>query len=446
MRKFLVFLADSLIINLAIIVSFVIKFGFSIPQENFLAYKTIIVPSTLVFTSLYYIYDLYSEERPYSPWEVSSRIISASFLGILAMVTLSFAFRSFAFPRIVIFLSWILITSFVVGWRVLLSYALPPNISVKKILLVGINSQFANIAAAINNERGRDVVLGYVSDAALGSKFKPPYLGTLEELDKIVKKTLANHIIVTSPVYYRKVLDSLALSSLSSNIKIDIVPDLYEILIGRMDYSLISDVPLITLTKEPVESWVSKTKGLLDVFFALVFLLFLLPVILIIVLAIKLTSKGRVFYAQKRVGENERLFNLIKFRSMFDGAEDKSGPVLASHKDIRTTPVGRFLRRWRLDELPQLINVLIGDMSFVGPRPERSFFVEKYKKSVPGYEKRFVVKPGITGLAQVSGHYTTSAENKLKYDLIYISNQSLLLDLRIMLQTIRVVVEGKGVN
>lgn len=445
MRKFSIFLVDSLIINLAIIAAFIIKFGFNIPQENFLAYKTIALPSTLVFTGLYYIYDLYSENRQYSPWETSSRIISASFLGIMAMVTLSFVFRSFAFPRIVIFISWILITFFVAGWRVLLSSMLPLNISAKNILLVGLDKQFASVAANINNTRGRDKVLGYVGDTDYTSKINIPYLGTLNKLEKIINEAAANRIIVTSPVYYRKVLDSLVLSSLDTGIKVDIVPDLYEILIGRMDYSLISDIPLITLTKEPVRPWVFKAKRIIDVFLAFVFLIIFLPVILVIILAIMLTSKGSVFYVQERIGENKKPFKLIKFRSMFDNAESSSGPVMASHKDIRITPVGRFLRRWRLDELPQLINVLSGNMSFVGPRPERLFFVQQYIKTVPGYEKRFTIKPGITGLAQISGYYSTSAENKLKYDLIYISNQSILLDIRIILQTIRVVLEGKGV-
>lgn len=445
MRKFLIFLVDSLIINLAIIAAFIIKFGFNIPQENFLAYKTIALPSTLIFTGFYYIYDLYNENRQYSAWEISSRIISASFLGVLAMVTVSFIFRSFAFPRIVIFLSWTLITVLIAGWRVLLSYMLPLNISAKNILLVGLDKHFASIALNINNARGRDKVLGYVGDADSGGKINIPYLGTLGELEKLVYKTAANRIIVTSPAYYRKVLDGLALSSLSSGIKVDIVPDLYEILIGRMDYSLISDIPLITLTKEPVKPWVFKAKRILDVSMASILLIVLLPVILTIMLTIKFTSKGNVFYLQERIGENEKPFKLIKFRSMFDGAENESGPVMASFKDIRITPVGRFLRRGRLDELPQLINVLIGSMSFVGPRPERQFFVEQYKKAIPGYGKRFTVRPGITGLAQISGYYSTSATNKLKYDLIYISNQSILLDIRIALQTIKIVLEGKGV-
>jgi lipopolysaccharide/colanic/teichoic acid biosynthesis glycosyltransferase len=137
-------------------------------------------------------------------------------------------------------------------------------------------------------------------------------------------------------------------------------------------------------------------------------------------------------------------FKVHKFRTMVRDAEAASGPVLATEDDPRITPVGRFLRRYRVDELPQLVNILVGQMSFVGPRPERAFFVERFEREIPGYRERFRVKPGVTGLAQVSGGYATTPERKLKFDLIYLYHQTLLMDVQIMAETIRVVLTGRG--
>lgn len=445
MRNVFQLAADAVVINAAIILAFILKFGLAIPEENFIAYKVVALPATLIFIGLYYVYELYSKNRIFTAWEIAARAISASFVGILALVTLSFAFRSFSFPRIVILLSWILITCAFISWRIFVSKYLPNCISHKNILFVGINPQFARIANNINGGKGRERVVGFIeNDDAL--RFSLPFLGPMKKLNKIIVDNRINHIIVTSPSLYREFLDTLASVSIDADVKIDIVPDIYEILIGRMEYSLLSDVPLVTITKDPVPPWIIKLKRLFDVVFGSLLLVLLLPLMLLIAIIIKTSSRGKVFYTQQRVGRGERLFNLVKFRSMVENAEAQTGPVMASSRDTRITSIGRFLRRWRLDEFPQLINIIKGEMSFVGPRPERPFFVDQYKEAVAGYEKRFAVKPGLTGLSQVSGFYNTSAENKLKYDLIYVSHQSLMLDFQIILQTLRVVLEGKGVK
>jgi lipopolysaccharide/colanic/teichoic acid biosynthesis glycosyltransferase len=154
---------------------------------------------------------------------------------------------------------------------------------------------------------------------------------------------------------------------------------------------------------------------------------------------VEFSTPGPIFYRQKRVGLNSKTFSPVKFRTMFDDAEKDLGPVLATADDPRITPVGRLLRPLRLDELPQMINVLKGEMSFVGPRPERPFFVEQFCRDIPDYHYRLKVKPGISGLAQVQGKYGSDAADKLRYDLYYIRNYSLLLDLQIIFQTLRVV-------
>jgi exopolysaccharide biosynthesis polyprenyl glycosylphosphotransferase len=182
-----------------------------------------------------------------------------------------------------------------------------------------------------------------------------------------------------------------------------------------------------------------------DIFVSLLILLVTLPLSLLVVLGIQLTSPGPVLFRQERVGRNGRLFHCLKFRTMVSDAEAKTGPVLSSGKeDPRVTPFGRLLRKTRMDEIPQFLNVLLGHMSVVGPRPERTCFVEDFRRTVTAYDERHKVRPGITGLAQVHGYYLTDVHTKLRYDLMYVYNQSLLLDTKVLLQTLREMVTGGG--
>jgi len=188
------------------------------------------------------------------------------------------------------------------------------------------------------------------------------------------------------------------------------------------------------------------TKRFTEFALSLIGLLLLSPLILIISILIKIDSPGSVFYKQERVGENGKEFKLLKFRSMVESAE-ANGPVWAGKNDDRITRIGRWIRKWRLDEIPQMVNVLEGDMSLVGPRPERAYFVEILRKEIPFYDQRFCVKPGITGWAQVKYQYGASKDDaleKLMYDLYYIKNLSPLYDLLIIFETIKVVLSGKG--
>jgi lipopolysaccharide/colanic/teichoic acid biosynthesis glycosyltransferase len=180
---------------------------------------------------------------------------------------------------------------------------------------------------------------------------------------------------------------------------------------------------------------------LLDIVGSLIILVLALPAMIVAGVLIKVTSAGPVFYKQERVGQGGRLFTLCKFRTMIDNAEKHIGPVWASPDDDRVTPVGRILRRMRMDELPQLLNILWGDMSLVGPRPERPFFVERHK-ALQGV--RLAVKPGLTGLAQVRSYYNLKPAHKVKYDYLYIQNRSLFLNISILLQTIPVLFAKKG--
>ncbi|HDP67355.1 MAG TPA: sugar transferase, partial [Candidatus Marinimicrobia bacterium] len=203
--------------------------------------------------------------------------------------------------------------------------------------------------------------------------------------------------------------------------------------------SHIYGVSLIRFFKSNMKTWEWLLKRIIDIVISLIVLVVFLPFWLIIALIIRLDSKGPVFYKQKRVGKNRQEFELIKFRSMQHNAEELTGPKWAEKEDPRMTRVGSFLRKTGLDEIPQFFNVLIGDMSIVGPRPERLHFVNELEKSIPFYSRRLIVKPGITGWAQIKYKYDESIDDvreKLRYDLYYIENMSVLLDLKIIIQTL----------
>ena len=190
-------------------------------------------------------------------------------------------------------------------------------------------------------------------------------------------------------------------------------------------------------------------KRILDFCFSVAGVIILSPLLLLVALAVRMTSKGPIIYSQTRVGKDGELFEIYKFRTMKVDAEKDSGPVWASSNDNRLTPIGKFLRKSHMDELPQFINVINGDMSIIGPRPERPVFVDEFKKTISGYQGRLAVKPGITGLAQVWHRYDATIEDvkkKLKYDLLYIKKMCLMSDFRIILRTFRVVVTGEGAN
>ncbi len=215
-----------------------------------------------------------------------------------------------------------------------------------------------------------------------------------------------------------------------------IVPGLYEIILTRGMITQVHDTPVVECRDMQVTFGRLLFKRVFDLALALLMVLpalFLLPVLSLL---IKATSPGPVIFAQDRVGFRNRIFTLYKFRTMINDAEEESGPVFSTEEDDRVTAVGRFLRATRLDELPQLYNVLRGDLSIVGPRPERPYFVNIFLEEMPEYNLRHLVKPGITGLAQVAGYYATNTRDKLRYDLYYVSDHSLLMDLRILLLTI----------
>ena len=273
-----------------------------------------------------------------------------------------------------------------------------------------------------------------------------PCLGTTEDLPRLLAEDRVDDILLvgSSDSWQTRLIDALA-GTRPDHTSVLLLPGPFESLIGRMRYRWVHDLPLIEVVRETEWRISRPLKRLVDLGAGALLLAAALPAMAACALAVRLTSPGGILYRQTRVGRGQKPFTLYKFRTMREDAEAESGEVLAQPGDSRLTPIGALLRRFRLDELPQLWNVLGGTMSLVGPRPERPGFVQRYLKEVPGYAERFSLAPGLTGLAQVNGDYYSSPQNKLRYDLAYMANWTLWLDLSILLRTVKIVLTSRGV-
>jgi len=315
------------------------------------------------------------------------------------------------------------------------------GIGLKRILIAGAGELGRVVAEKIlqHSELGYQVV-GFVDDRAGGDHLGYrglPLLGTLADAPDIVRQENIDHLYVALPLEeHVKMLDLIETTS-REVVDVKVVPDLVQFLALRARLEDLDGVPIINIHDVPLQGLNAVIKRIIDIAISGVSALILLGPFAIIAAMIKWSSPGRVFYRQERMGLDGRPFWVYKFRSMHDGAEDVSGPIWARDDDPRCTPVGRFLRRWDFDELPQIWNVLKGDMSIVGPRPERPFFVDQFKHRFPQYMLRHKVKAGITGWAQVNGwRGNTSLEKRIEFDLYYIENWSVSLDLKIMWMTL----------
>jgi Undecaprenyl-phosphate glucose phosphotransferase len=315
------------------------------------------------------------------------------------------------------------------------------GIGLKRILIAGASELGRMVADRIlqHRELGYQVV-GFVDDRAGGDHIGHrglPLLGTLAEVAEIAQRERVDHLYVALPIEeHSKLLELMELTSREC-IDVKVVPDLLQFIALRARLEDLDGLPIINVNDVPLQGFNAWVKRVIDVVLSAAALVLLAVPFTLIAAVVKWTSRGPTFYHQERMGLDGKAFTVYKFRSMYTNAEDTSGPVWARDDDPRATPLGRWLRRFDLDELPQFWNVLKGEMSIVGPRPERPFFVEQFKHRIPQYMLRHKVKAGITGWAQVNGwRGNTSLEKRIEFDLYYIENWSVTLDLKIMWLTI----------
>ena len=273
------------------------------------------------------------------------------------------------------------------------------------------------------------------------------YLGKPEDIDQFLKNNKVHEMIIALENHEHDKLLQVIGQFNYLDICIKIIPDMYEAITGQVSIDTIRGLPLLNINPNIITEYQIFIKRIGDILISSFALILLFPLNILIGCFIKLNSKGDILYTQKRLGLNEKEFTLIKFRTMYLDSEKDTGPIWAEKDDPRITTAGRILRRYHLDEIPQLFNVILGEMSIIGPRPERPEIIGQIMKDIPYYSRRYKVKPGITGWAQIKGVYDTSltdVKNKLKHDFYYIENMSLFLDLKIIFLTLIVVLKGKG--
>jgi Undecaprenyl-phosphate glucose phosphotransferase len=315
------------------------------------------------------------------------------------------------------------------------------GIGLKRILIAGAGELGRLVADKIieHRELGYQII-GFVDDRAFGDHLGYrglPLLGTIDEAAEIARQETIDHLYVALPPEQHLRMIELIESTSQEMLDVKVVPDLLQVIALRASLDDLDGVPVINVNDVPLQGFNSIVKRAIDIGLSTVALLLLAVPFAMIAALVKATSRGPVFYRQERMGLDGKSFTIVKFRSMQNDAERDTGPVWAQKDDPRVTALGRFLRRANLDELPQLWNVLRGDMSIVGPRPERRHFVEQFKHRIPQYMLRHKVKAGLTGWAQVNGwRGNTPLEKRIEYDLYYIENWSVRLDLKIMWLTV----------
>ena len=317
----------------------------------------------------------------------------------------------------------------------------------RRILIVGAGARGRDIASELMNGRsdGKYEVVGFVDDRLDLPRFDGlPVLGGFDQVLDLVEANQIDEVIVAYMPSWQEDLIKRSMLRGGDGLRIKVLPGFYDAMVSDCHIEPLADIPLVCLRGIRPSRVFLLAKRAFDIVFSLLMLIVCLPVVCLAAAAIKLTSRGPVFYSQERAGRDGRPFRIYKLRSMVIDAEKGTGPVLAHEYDQRITRVGRFLRQTRLDEIPQFWNVVKGEMSVVGPRPERPEFVSEFASRIPGYRERLKVRPGITGLAQVYGDYLTSVYHKLRYDWIYLHRMSLWQDLRIILMTVVTVLTRAG--
>ncbi len=448
----LLVLVDTLVICFSLLCSWMLRFkttifgpiGGHLSFEEYLIFLILaVIPTYLI---LYFSFGLYKPFRTYKTiFKEVTQIIKVNFVAFIVLVAILFIIDQPDFSRILLMLLAVIGTVFGSIERFVLRSVLKKmrsnNKNQKHILVVGDNELAFNFAHKIRN----NPYLGFNISGFLGRKDRigveiegSKIIGSFKDLDEILNKNDFDRVVLAIPLKYYFKIDSLVESCEKVGIKAEIIPDYYKYFPARPSVDMIEDLPIINIRYVPLDDAFNKVlKTLSDYIIAIVAIIITSPIMIATAIAIKLTSKGPIIFKQERIGYNGRSFMMYKFRSM-----KVQDPKIEEHEwttrdDPRKTKVGSFIRKTSIDELPQYFNVIKGEMSVVGPRPERPYFVEDFKKKIPKYMIKHQVKPGLTGWAQIHGcRGNTSIKKRIEYDIEYVENWHMGLDLGIMIKTV----------
>jgi len=443
--KGLMLINDLLFVSLAWWLAYLIRFHtllFPSPDPYLLRHYIIAYFFILIiWGSVFRFLDLHRPRRISGHLQEAVDIVKGALLALLIFLGVIFLFRDIILSRTVVVIFWILSVVLVnlshIAFREILRFFRRRGYNLRHILVIGSSVQVRKLVRQLlpHTHLGLRIVgVCVIDESNPGPEFQGVLvLKSLEEALNKVRLCAADQVFITLPLEEAGKLREIRDLFGAEAVTMHFVPDLVDIAPLRGRVEEFDGIPIISIQSSPLYGWNSFLKRLVDFSVALVVVSIFAPLMIFIALLIRLTSTESIFYRQERMGLDGRRFQILKFRTMKTDAEESSGPVWASENDPRVTSIGRWLRRTDLDELPQLFNVLKGDMSLVGPRPERPFFVEEFRKIIPKYMLRHKVKAGITGWAQVHGwRGNTSLEKRIEHDIYYIENWSLRLDMKIL--------------
>ena len=441
------FFADLAVIAVGWVLAWFVRFELFTPPEwvPLTRYLEFLPAVLVIWSAVFLLSGLYATRRAQRLPLIIFAVARAVALGLLVSVAAAFFWRTFSFSRLMMGLFGVLTSVLLVGLRVAiyagLRQARRRGKNLRRVLIVGAGRTGQRLARAFRQYPWMGFrVVGFLDDSPQpAAEALAPVLGGVDNAEAVIDRIGGvDMVYVALPLEAAAKVEPLARVVSKRLAHMCLVPDLYHLdLLMNHRISEVDGLPVIHLLDEAPFDLRRVIKRTVDIAFSLAALLLLAPLMLAIAVAVKLSSRGPVFYRQERMGLNGHRFYMLKFRSMPVNAESASGAVWSGPGDNRATPVGAFLRKTSLDELPQFFNVLKGDMSVVGPRPERPVLIEGFKDDIPGYMLRHKMKAGITGWAQVNGwRGNTSLEKRIEYDLYYINNWSLALDVKIMAMTV----------
>lgn len=424
------------------------RYPISFYYTTLLSLFILLIPSYLF---LCYEFKLYTPQRTNkSIFSESSKILQVNFFEYLflsAMCYMEFLNVSADFLISFLVINSILAVierSIIRGFLRLLR---SKGFNIKYVLVIGAGEVGRNLVETIkiNTYLGYKVI-GFLDDNVIGTVNDVKVIGKINTLESILDTHMIDRVIVSIAPRHYKTLESIMACCEKMGVRADIVPDYYRFITSHPTIELLDNIPLISVRYLPLDISINKyLKRTFDVLFVVVASIILSPLLVIVAIAIKLTSPGPIIYKQERVGENAKPFMIYKFRSMKSENEYIDDKKWTQKDDPRVTTIGKIIRKTSIDELPQFYNIFKGDMSLIGPRPERPYFVNKFRESVPKYMIKHHVKPGMTGWAQVNGYRgNTSIVKRIKYDIYYVENWSIMLDIRIFFKTLPALLNDKN--